>query len=63
MRLDNTATGLVDLGSLGEPYSLDVRRQMLAGQDSGRVLRLGQRVRVVLVAARPTARELDFELA
>ena len=63
VRLDNTATGLVDLGSLGEPYSLDVRRQMLAGQDSGRVLRLGQRVRVVLVAARPTARELDFELA
>ena len=63
VRLDNTASGLVDLGSLGERYSLDVRRQMLAGQDSGRILRLGQRVRVTLVAARPTARELDFELA
>ena len=63
VRLDNTASGLVDLGSLGEPYSLDVRRQMLTGQDSGRVLRLGQRVRVTLVAARAASRELDFELA
>ena len=63
VRLDSTATGLVPLGSLGEPYSLNVRRQMLTGHDSGRVLRLGQRVRVVLVDARVQSRELDFELA
>ncbi|MDO4400234.1 MAG: RNB domain-containing ribonuclease [Coriobacteriia bacterium] len=63
VQLDSTASGLVDLGGLGERYTLDVRRQTLTGQDTGRVLRVGQRVRVVLVAARPTARELDFELA
>ena len=63
VRLDNTATGLVDAAGLGEPYALDVRRQVLVGQDTGRMLRLGQRVRVVLVAARPESRELDFELA
>ena len=63
VRLDCTASGLVPLGSLGEPYSLDVRRQLLTGQDTGRILRLGQRVRVVLVAARISSRELDFELA
>lgn len=63
VRLDNTATGLVAAGGLGEPYSLDVRRQVLTGQDSGRTIRLGQRVRVTLVAARISSRELDFELA
>jgi len=63
VRLDNTATGLVAAGSLGEPYSLDVRRQTITGQDTGRVVRVGQRVRVVLVDARPAERELDFELA
>lgn len=63
VRLENTASGLVAAGSLGEPFSLDVRRQCLTCQDTGRVLRLGQRVRVVLVAARVSSRELDFKLA
>lgn len=64
VQLDNTAVGLVALGDAGEePFSLDVRRQLLTGQDSGRVYRVGQRVLVRVVAARPKERELDFVLS
>lgn len=63
VRLDNTATGLVPLGRDSiEPFRLDVRRQALVGQHTGKTFRLGQVVKVRLVAARPQSRELDFEL-
>ena len=64
VRLENTAEGLVPLKELGAEYfALDARRHQLVGQESGTVYRLGQRVRVVLEAAYPRERKLDFRLA
>lgn len=63
VKLDNTAEGLVAAKRLGSEYfALDSVRHMLVGQDSGRVFRLGQRVRVVLDAADVRAGRLDFRL-
>ncbi len=63
VRLENTAEGIVaakDLG--GEYFALDPVRYMLIGQDTGECFRLGQKVRVVLVAADARAGRLDFRL-
>lgn len=61
--LDNTAEGVVAARYLGDEYfACDAVRYQLVGQDSGKVFRLGQRVRVVLAAADAKAGRLDFRL-
>lgn len=61
--LDNTAEGMVATRYLGDEYfACDAVRYQLVGQDSGKVFRLGQRVRVVLAAADAKAGRLDFRL-
>lgn len=61
--LDNTAEGIVAARYLGDGYfACDAVRYQLVGQDSGKVFRLGQRVRVVLAAADAKAGRLDFRL-
>ncbi|WP_303251656.1 ribonuclease R [uncultured Senegalimassilia sp.] len=61
--LDNTAEGMVAARYLGDEYfACDAVRYQLVGQDSGKVFRLGQRVRVVLAAADAKAGSLDFRL-
>ena len=61
--LDNTAEGMVAARYLGDEYfACDAVRYQLVGQDSGKVFRLGQRVRVVLAAADAKAGHLDFRL-
>ncbi|WP_139652735.1 ribonuclease R [Raoultibacter phocaeensis] len=64
VRLANTAEGFVPLKELGDEYfALDARLHALVGQESGRVYRLGQRVRIVLEQAHLSQRKLDFRLA
>lgn len=64
VRLDNTAEGLVPMRFLGgECFVLDPVLHRLVGQDTGASYRLGQRLAVVLEAADPRARRLDFRLA
>lgn len=64
VRLDNTAEGLVHLKSLKDEYfTLDAKRHMLIGSESGTTYRLGKRVRVVLDGASPRERKLDFHFA
>lgn len=61
--LENTAEGMVAARYLGDEYfACDAVRYQLVGQDSGKVFRLGQRVRVVLAAADAKAGRLDFRL-
>ena len=61
--LDNTAEGMVAARYLGDEYfACDAVRYQLVGQESGKVFRLGQRVRVVLAAADAKAGRLDFRL-
>lgn len=64
VRLENTALGTVPIEELGDEYfSFDPARHLLSGVSTGRVYRLGQRLRVVLVAAYPRGRRLAFKLA
>ena len=64
VRLENTAEGLVPCKSLGAEYfALDPVQHRLTGQDTGVSYRLGQRLPVVLTAADPRARRLDFRPA
>ncbi len=64
VRLENTATGTLPVEELGDEYfSLDPARHLLCGVSTGRVYRLGQRLRVVLVGAYPRGRRLSFKLA
>ena len=63
VRLPCTAEGLLPVRCLGDEYfALDPVRRSLTGADSGRVFRLGQRVRVVLTAVDARRRRLDFRL-
>ena len=64
VKLDDTgADGLVPVGSIGAEYwHHDRDAQTLMGADSGRVLSLGQRVRVRLSDAVPVTGGLLFEL-
>ena len=64
VKLDETgADGLVPVGSLGAEYwHHDRDAQTLMGSDTGRVLGLGQRVRVRLSEAVPVTGGLLFEL-
>ena len=64
VRLENTVEGVVHMRDLGADYfALDPLAHKLTGQDSGRVFRLGQRVRVLLVDAPAHANKLVFRLA
>ncbi len=55
--------GLVHVSNLRDDYYVfDEVRSMLRGRRTGRVLHMGQRVRVKLAAANIAKRQLDFEL-
>lgn len=63
VRLDNSACGMVPVEELGDEYfSFDPRRHQLSGSATGRVFRLGQALKVVLVEAFPRERRLAFRL-
>ena len=63
VRLENTVEGVVQMRDLGAEYfALDPLAHKLTGQDTGRVLRLGQRVRVLLVDAPAHATKLALRL-
>lgn len=63
-RLECTAEGFVPMRALGREYfAFDAQRHTLTGEESGRVLRLGQRLPVTLVAAEPATRKLELKPA
>jgi ribonuclease R len=56
--------GLVPIGELSDDYYLlDEGRYALRGRSRGRVFRLGDRVRIRVVAVHPGERQIDFTLA
>lgn len=64
LRLENTAQGYMDITELGEEYfSYDPLRFTLTGSDTGQVVRLGQKIHVVLAEALPRERKLVFKKA
>ena len=64
LRLDNTAQGHMSIDELGDEYfSYDPMRFTLTGSDTGEIIRLGQKMRVVLVEAVPRERRLIFKKA
>ena len=63
VQLANTAEGLVPVRTIGaEYYSFDPASYRLIGQDSGRVYRLGQQVRIRIAPTPEHSRKLEFRL-
>lgn len=63
VELDNTAEGFLPIRELGfEYFSYDPAMHMLAGSETGRCYRLGQKIKVLVAAAPPHQRRLDFKL-
>ena len=60
VELDNTVEGLVHVRELDDFFDFDEDRQRLVGERSRRVIRLGDRVRVLLTRADTMACEIDF---
>ncbi len=60
--LDNTVEGLVHISTLDDYYQYDPGRYMLVGSRLGRVIRLGDAVRVRVARADVQNRQVDFEL-
>lgn len=64
IRLENTAFGSLPVEELGDEYfSYDPTRHLLSGISTGRVYRLGQKLKVILTGAYPRGRRLAFKLA
>lgn len=64
VRLDNTLEGMVRFDPVhDEHHEFDPKLQTLTGEETGRTWRLGQRVRVRLVAVDMRERRVDFSLA
>ena len=63
VELANTVEGLVHISTIDDDYyHYDDETKCLIGEHSANVYRMGQRVRVVCVAANRFKREIDFEL-
>lgn len=63
VRIEMGAEGFVPMRDLGEFFHLDSARRMLVGTESGDVVRLGDAVRIRVVAVFPYARTATFALA
>ncbi len=64
VRLENTAEGMVSFGDLGHEYfSYDATEQLLLGESTGKVYRLGDTLRVTITEANPKTRTLRFKPA
>ena len=63
VRLENTVEGMVRFDYLhGEYHEFDAKAQTLMGEETGRTYKLGQQVRVRLVAVDVRERDVDFEV-
>ena len=60
--LPNTVEGLVHVRTLDDYYDFDEDRQVLRAENSRRIIRLGDRVRVRLEAVNVLACEIDFSV-
>ena len=64
VRLECTAEGFLPIRALGAEYfAFDPDRYTLVGEETGKAYRLGQRIAVMLKAADPLTRTLEFRLA
>lgn len=63
VELPNTVEGLIHIQSLEDDYYHFVESHLaLVGERTGRVLKIGQRVRIRVIQANPETREVDFAL-
>ena len=61
--LDNSVEGLVHVSDLEEYFNYNAERQLLIGETSGTVYRLGMKLRVRAISADVERGEVNFELA
>lgn len=60
VRLENTAEGMVSFRSMPDYFEYDERRLEARGRSSGRVYRIGERLRIKVAAADTVLRRIDF---
>ncbi len=62
VRLENTVEGMAAFQSMNDFYEYDESKLEARGHTSGKVFRIGQQVRVKVLAADPVLRRIDFEV-
>ncbi|MDO4671181.1 MAG: ribonuclease R [Aerococcus sp.] len=63
VELPNTVEGLIHLSTIHEDYfNFDRDHLLLIGEHTGKIYRIGDKVRVKLVSADPKTRQIDFQL-
>lgn len=62
VRLENTVEGLAAFRSMDDYYEYDESKLEARGRTSGKVFRIGEKVRVKVVAADPVLRRIDFQI-
>ncbi|MBN1891500.1 MAG: ribonuclease R [Clostridiales bacterium] len=60
VRLENTAEGMVPFRSMPDYFEYDERRLEARGRSSGRVYRIGERLKIKVAAADIVLRRIDF---
>ena len=64
VELSNTVEGLIRFESLDDDYYIyDEGRKELVGKHSGKIYKLGDKVRIEVVAADKETRKIDFKIA
>ena len=63
VELENTVEGLIRFENLGNEYFIyDENRKRLIGENSNKVYKIGDKVRIEVIKASKEAREIDFAL-
>jgi ribonuclease R len=61
IQLDNLIEGLIRISEIGDDYfNFDEKSQFIKGRKSGKLYRIGQKVRVVVTGANKVSCEIDF---
>ena len=62
VRLDNYVEGRVSYSSMDDFYRYDPDMEIIVGDRTKKIYRLGDKVNVVVVKASRDSREIDFEI-
>ena len=61
--LENTVEGLIRFEDMGDEYFIyDEERKQLIGEHTNKVYKIGDKIRIVVIKANKTMRQIDFSL-
>ena len=63
VELENTVEGLIRFENLGNEYFIyDEDRKQLIGEKTNKVYKIGDKVRIKVISANKTLRQIDFQI-